>query len=153
MPSYFVMHPRSGTVAEVQNAGNTKHARTALLDYLSRKGTISWKDRQNIRKELKVVRGDTGEIETSVVLDYAGSVAPIQEITSSEDMGLPQVSAEASPTQIAQIPEPQSVAKEAKPVVKEEPYYTSSPPGGIPVLPSSESPISRVSKSFRARRA
>jgi hypothetical protein len=130
MPTYYVMHPRSGTVAEVQNAGNTKHARTALLDYLSRKGAINWQDRQNIRQELKVVKGEPGEIQTSVVLDYAGAIPTVQEVPQTVPQPAQQVVQEQEPQQAQAVPPP------------------SRPTMNISVLPSSGSPIAQISRGL-----
>lgn len=70
MSTYYVFKPGFELSAEVE-ASNSKHARTAFLDYLSRKGLISWKDRQTLRDELKVSRVESGESNASMHLRYS----------------------------------------------------------------------------------
>lgn len=131
--AYFVIHPRSGTVAEVKNAGNTKHARTALLDYLSRKGLIGWEDRQGVRSELKVIRGEPGEIQTTIELDYSGAKA---EVIPQGGSGVPQAAPAPAP-ESQPTPQPRQVPRT----------------GGISVLPSASSPIAQMSRGLaRVRR-
>lgn len=127
MPTYFVMYPAANIVAEVQNARNTKHARTTLLDYLSRKGKIPWTSRQDVRKSLKVVRGEPGEMESNLLLDY--HVGEQLESTPIPPGGLGQAQAES-------------------PTVSMEQVHPHPEVGGSPltVLPSRGSPIAQVSR-------
>lgn len=77
MAVYFVLAPQRfpNVIAEVRDAGNSKHARTAFLDYLSRNNLINWSERQNLRKEIMVKRGNPGDMASTVVLEY-GQGAP-----------------------------------------------------------------------------
>jgi hypothetical protein len=69
MPTYYVFIPNYQVTAEV-DATNSKHARTAYLDYLTRNQLVPWKGRQAIRKSVKVARSEPGQSKVSVHLDY-----------------------------------------------------------------------------------
>lgn len=69
MPTYYVTTPSSSLTAEVE-APDSRHARTAYLDYLSRNGLISWGSRQAIRRQIMTKRMQSGDIQTTVKLSY-----------------------------------------------------------------------------------
>jgi len=69
MPTYLTWIPGQNLNAEV-DAPDSKHARTAFLDYMSRNGMIRWKERQAVRKQIKTERVEPGEVQTTVQLDY-----------------------------------------------------------------------------------
>lgn len=71
MPDYVVFAPGTGInlVAGVE-APSTKHARTVYLDYLSRNGQVSWNQRQELRKHIKVMKDTEGAMDADIYLDY-----------------------------------------------------------------------------------
>ncbi len=79
MTTYYVFKPGFEITAEVQ-ASNTKHARTAFLDYLSRNNLVNWNERQGLRASLKAVRMDPSEYQTSVQLEYGLEEPPSREL-------------------------------------------------------------------------
>lgn len=70
--------------AEV-SAPDSRHARTAFLDYLSRSGMIQWGERQAARKLIITKRMKPGEIQTDVKLEYG-----TKEPTKAEELPTPQ---------------------------------------------------------------
>jgi len=80
MTVYYVHIPGSEAPTAEVDASSTKHARTAYLDYLSRNGTIGWRDRQLTRKFIKVNRMQPGEIQTQIKLEYGVKEPPVEEV-------------------------------------------------------------------------
>ena len=72
MANYYIFIPGYDVTAEVSDAPDARHARTAFLDYLHRKGLIQYSDRGRIRDNMKTVKAEPGEMEPTVRLDYAG---------------------------------------------------------------------------------
>jgi len=79
MGTYYVFKPNFEITAEV-SAPDSRHARTAFLDYLSRSGQILYSQRQETRRELITKKMQPGEIQTSVQLEYGIKESPVQEI-------------------------------------------------------------------------
>ncbi len=75
MATYYVFVPNSNSPTAEVEADTTKHAKTAYLDYLSRRDLITWKQRQPLRRLIKTVKSSPSEIQTAVKLSY-GSVSP-----------------------------------------------------------------------------
>ena len=74
---YFITHPEFDIDARVV-APNSKRAKTAYLDFLSRNGYIEWWNRGYHRRRL-VVKRATGQEDVDVVLHYLGSAEGIPE--------------------------------------------------------------------------
>jgi len=81
-PSYYVQVPGTDFPTAEVEASSSKHARTAYLDYLSRNGQISWKDRQAWRPKIIAKRMQPGEIKTQVFLDYSARTIPEAEVSA-----------------------------------------------------------------------
>ncbi len=70
MATYYVFIPNYQFTAEV-DASNSKHAKTAYLDYLTRNNMLSWKQRQAVRKNVRLTKVEPGEMQASVHIDYS----------------------------------------------------------------------------------
>jgi len=83
--TYYTHIPNSEAPTAEIEASSTKHARTAYLDYLSRNHIITWQQRQQTRRLVKVNRMQPGEIQTQVKLEYGVKEVPVQEIEAPTD--------------------------------------------------------------------
>lgn len=83
MATYYVLSvdipSGRGTSAEV-DAPDSRHARTAFLDYLSRNGMLQWGERQAARRLIIAKRMKPGEIKTDIRLDYGVREAKTEEL-------------------------------------------------------------------------
>jgi len=78
---YFVSAPEKfpEIIAEIHNAGDIKHAKTAFLDFLSRTKKINWGDRTSVKQKILVKRGDIGDISSTITLDYRQKESEVME--------------------------------------------------------------------------
>jgi hypothetical protein len=91
MATYFVHIPDTQAPTAEVEASNTKHARTAYLDYLSRNGLIEWSQRQAVRPYIKVNSMSPGDVQTAVKLEYSHKGALLSSGTGEdleEDRGI-----------------------------------------------------------------
>jgi hypothetical protein len=70
MAVYYVFMPKYIDITAEVDAPDSRHARTAYLDYLSRSGMIQWGERQAARRQIITKRMQPGEIQTDVKLEY-----------------------------------------------------------------------------------
>jgi len=113
MPSYFVHIPGTEAPTAEVEASNTKHARTAYLDYLSRNNLIGWQDRQAVRERVHVGKMEPGSLRTEIQLDYTAYTAPEQEIEVPPELGQVPVEEEYEETpELPYEPEPQPQAQD-----------------------------------------
>jgi len=147
MRTYYGFIPGQDLTAEIE-APNTRHARTAFLDYLSRGGLIQYSDRGQARKLVQVTKMDPGEFPTTVTLTYGRAQEPevqlgaIRESTPSGEEYQEVEPLVGETTQKIERP-----VEEPLPVEESIPYHeeeVSQKP--YPVFPPS--PIMALSKRF-----
>jgi len=107
MPTYLTMAPNVEITAEV-DAPDSRHARTAYLDYLTRNGYVPYTVRQALRRVVTTKRVQPGEAMTTVRLSYGASPASPREVVAPTYLPPPeeeQVYVEAAPVE-APVQEP-----------------------------------------------
>lgn len=137
MTTYYVHIPNSEAPTAEIEASSTKHARTAYLDHLSRNNIITWQQRQQTRRLIKVNRMQPGEIQTQVKLEYGVKEVPVQEIeapTTDIDAG----EFAETPTELSV--EPGSELPQERPA---EPALQPAQPRRDPLA---DSPIAKLSR-------
>ena len=140
MATYIAYIPNQMT-AEIDDAPDARHARTALLDWLTRTGRIEWKDRRKVRKMILAKKTEPDTQETDIHLNYTPSG---------------YMAAEEPPPDQAQVelpPQDWQHREEERAVEQAEPPQPPTLPIGEPttqvpveVLPSS--PIAQVSRGM-----
>jgi hypothetical protein len=79
MPTYYGVLPGfEGVSAEIE-APDKRHGRTVFLDFLARNGIITWGQRHEARRRVKLDNMQPGEIPTAVRLSYGGDIPQLSE--------------------------------------------------------------------------
>lgn len=86
MATYYVFIPASDMPTAEVTASNTKHARTAYLDYLTRSGQFPYSKRSAMREAIGTERMDPGQYPTDLKLEY-GVTEPLE--TEIEEVSTP----------------------------------------------------------------
>lgn len=140
MATYYVFIPASDMPTAEVTATNTKHARTAYLDYLTRSGRFPYSQRSSIREAIATKRVDPGEYPTDLKLEY-GVQEPLE--SGVEEVFTPQRG--YTPEQTEYLMKTTGITPhEMTPEEYEEEAYNQ--PEQQPANPFSNSPIMNLSK-------
>ena len=150
MPTYYTFIPNFDVTAEVVDAPDSRHARTAFLDFLTRNRYINYSNRGITRQQIKTARVETGSTQPYVAIQYQTGNVEYVKPSEAEQGDVGSLTPPIEQEQIVEPLEQEKVVPQEQPV-QEQPKQPTNPFATSPLMQLSKKEGSNLWEGMRKR--